>query len=276
MGSGNCNTKISEAGSDGNCYEFCPSGWSSVDNGPTCAQNCPAGFSASGTTNDILSCVRPTFAREIKPFLNCPPGADRQFDKCLLDCPRGSSKKFNLCIPDCPQGFLNAPGGLSCTAEFIKRSSVVREACYENETRIAGRVCLSQCPANTVPDPVNIELCYSVLPDSVRNLFWAGNGSLVSKIIFARNQIGATCPKNFTASNGQCFADCPALSGAISKECVASCPPGFQSTDNSCIRPIKTRRIVRGILGSLTFGIKEIFTILAIIFAFTKILSFIS
>ena len=259
--SGNCDPKKSEVGADGLCYDFCPSGWSSVDNGPKCAKNCPLGFGASGTTQDSnLACIRPAFIRETKPPINCPTGSDRQYDKCLLDCPLGTSKKFNLCVPSCPTNFVETADGLSCQAEFVKRIATVREACYANETRIGGRICLGPCEAGTMALKENSEMCYATVPPALRTLFWNGGsdfnadiGPLISKIIFSRTQTSSTCPNNFESLNGQCFANCPFGSTAVGPHCMADCASDFKSTSNqsACIRPIRNRAVVTGVIGSI-------------------------
>jgi len=248
-GPGNCNTKTSEVGSDGYCYSYCADGYSPVDNGLVCAKNCPLGFLSIGSVPDsTLACIKPSFSREIKPNLQCPSNADRQFDKCLLDCPVGSIKKFNLCIPQCPPNFIETPDGLSCQAEFTKRTATIREACNANETRIGGRFCLSPCSSGTVPYGANAELCYATVPSSLWPYFWTGDnsfsnwtnsGPLISKIISARGVSDATCNPNYEPLNGQCFADCPAGSKALGPNCVADCPAGFKNSSNltACIRP---------------------------------------
>jgi hypothetical protein len=209
-------------------------------------------------------------------MLQCEPGADRQYDKCLLSCPAGSTKKYNLCIPDCPEGFVNTSGGLSCQAEFVKRTATVREACYANETRIGGRVCLSPCPVNTVADPINVELCYSVVPDQFKNLFWAGSGSLISKIIFARSVASATCGPNFMSLNGQCFAECPANSQAIGTECVASCPPNFRSSGNgsACVRPTAERAEILSFAQAATSDFHGVVSGIGVFLLFSKLVTF--
>jgi hypothetical protein len=263
---GNCNSANSEVGANGLCYQYCKAGWSPVDDGPMCAKDCPAGFAPTGSTASTvaaaasLSCLKPAFQREIKPALSCPPGADRLFDKCLLDCPAGTTKKYNLCLPICPPNFVETRDGLSCQAEFVKRTATVREACYANETRLGGRFCLAPCEAGTVASQENSEMCYAVLPIASRPFFWTGDsnfkanvGPIVSKIISARSQISASCDKNYESINGQCYAKCPKGSTGYSKECFADCPSDFPSVTNqsACIRPTVKRQIVVGLLGSV-------------------------
>ena len=278
-GPGNCDTSKSEVGNNGLCYAYCPSGWSPIDNGPLCAKNCPPGYGTAASTQDSsYACLKPSFLREIKPMIQCPVGADRQYDKCILDCPKGTSKNFNLCVPDCPIGFVGTPDGLSCQAEFSKRTATVREACYANETRIAGRVCLGPCPTATVPLLNDSELCYSVLPPSSRPFFWAGDssflndvGPIIAKVIFARTQSNATCPDNFESLNGQCFSMCPTGSSALATECVADCPSGFKSVNNqsACLRPSFKRDIVVSKLAAIGEAIKKLFYGILLIMMFS-------
>jgi hypothetical protein len=255
-GTGNCPQGAS-VGSDGRCYKNCPPGYAPLQNGSLCIADCPQGYGPSASAdNNAGSCIRPAFEREVKPNLACPPGADRQFDKCLLDCPLGTHKDFNLCVPDCPPNFVETPDGLSCQAEFFKRVATVREACYANETRIAGRICLAPCDAGTVPLETNSELCYATVPAQFQPFFWTGDpkfqasiGPLVSKVIFARAQAPATCLTNFVSMNGQCFADCPSNSTAVGTQCLANCPRNFNNTANqtACIRPTIQRQRVLNI-----------------------------
>lgn len=252
-GPGNCPAN-SSLGFDGKCYSNCPAGWTPLENGPYCAMDCPVGF-ATTTDGTVASCVRPAFDREVKPMLECPPGANRQYDKCLLDCPVGTRKDFNLCVPDCPPGFVETQDGLSCQAEFVKRLTTVREACYANETRIGGRICMAPCDAGTVPLETNSELCYATVPLPMQPFFWTGDpnfkqnvGPLVSKVIFSRTQSAATCLSNFDPINGQCFAECPPNSTASATECFANCPPEFKKSVNgiaACVRPLQKRSIVK-------------------------------
>lgn len=267
IGPGNCNTKNSQLGADGRCYEFCPDGWTPIDNGPVCAQNCPDGF-ATTTTEDGQACLRPMFPREIKPFLQCPPGADRMYDKCLLSCPAGTKNNFNLCMPECPPGYVNTQDGLSCQAEFYKRTATVREACYANETRIGGRYCLGPCDAGTVPLEENSEMCYAVLPSAVAQYFWTGNsnlaqksGPVVSKLIFARTQTTAFCEESFVPLNGSCFATCPTGSKNLNTMCYAECPPGFDDTNNqtACTAPTKPRKVVLSTFDNIGRVLRNIF-----------------
>ena len=253
---GNCPTG-SSMGSDGFCYQDCPPGYAPIQNGPECIKDCPPGFAPSAAAdNNPGSCVKPAFDREVKPTLACPPGADRQFDKCLLDCPLGTHKDYNLCVPDCPPNFVPTPDGLSCQAEFFKRVATVREACYANETRIAGRICLAPCDAGTVPLETDSELCYATVPPQFQPYFWTGDpkfkaniGPLVAKVIFARSQSPATCLANYVSMNGQCYADCPQNASAIGTQCLANCPASFKNTANqtACVRPTLRRQKVLSI-----------------------------
>lgn len=257
--------KNSRLASDGRCYELCPDGWTAIDNGPVCAKNCPAGYSQSASVNGIsLSCIRPSFDREVKPFLDCPDGADRQFDMCLLGCPVGTKKKFNFCVPECPDGFVNTPDGLSCQAEYTKRKPTIREACYENETRVGGRICLSPCPLGYAPDSENAELCYSLLPDNLKNYFWTGTsntskatGPILSKIIFSRTLVNAKCSMNYQTFSNQCLAECPKNSQDQGLECVANCPPDFKNNANqtACIRPQVISKQIKNIFQQIGSGI---------------------
>jgi hypothetical protein len=275
IGGGNCDAKKSQAGANGLCYAYCPKGWSPVDNGPKCAKNCPAGYAATSSTDgSSLACLRPTFIREIKPQLECPDGADRMYDKCILDCPIGTKKHFNLCVPECPPNFVETTDGLSCQAEFVKRVATVREACFSNETRIAGRFCLAPCEAGTVPLADNSEMCYASLPINVRQFFWTGDsnfksdiGPVVSKLIFARNQSSATCEDGYESINGQCFAKCPPGSTELGKHCVADCPNQFKSIGNqsACLRPTQGRAVVTGIVGSIEEIFKKLLLFIVII-----------
>jgi len=266
---GNCDPKKSQVGDNGLCYRYCPDGWSPIDNGPNCAKNCPSGFIDIGSVpGSDLACIKPAFPREIKPQLNCPFGAERQYDQCLLDCPLGTKKKFNLCIPECPSGFVESSDGLSCQAEFFKRVAVVREACYANETRVSGRFCLSPCPAGTVADSNNSEMCFSTIPINSRPYFWAGDSnfqsdvsSIVSKIIFPREKQSAQCATDFEPLNGQCFSDCPENSQGLGKLCYADCPSNFKAINNqtACLRPTQKRAIVTTFLGTVKNVIEQFF-----------------
>jgi hypothetical protein len=270
-----CNPKNSEQGNDGKCYAYCPQGWTAIDNGPICAQNCPPGFAATGSTDSsVYACVKPTFLREAKPMLQCPAGADRLFETCLLDCPIGTKKKFNLCVPDCPPNYVESKDGLSCQAEFIKRVATVREACYANESRIAGRICLAPCDAGTLPSETNPELCFATVPINLRPYFWTGDpqfasntGSLVSKVIFARQQSAAVCSALYEPLNGVCLATCPTGSIGLGTECVALCPPNFKNVknQNSCLRPLQKRRVVESTLEEVFGGIKRVLLLIIII-----------
>lgn len=275
VGPGNCDASKSEVGSDGRCYAYCQTGWSPLDNGPFCAKDCPQGYGPAGTTDgSSVACLRPAFPREIKPMLSCPTGADRLYDKCLLDCPLGTHKNFNLCVPDCPPGFVDTPDGLSCQAEFMKRTATVREACYANESRVAGRICLGPCDAGTVPLEANSELCYSTVPANLRPFFWTGDskfasdiGPVVAKVIFSRSTGAATCSTDFLPVNGRCFSKCPNGSTDLGLQCVANCPSDFKSVGNqsACLRPVVKRAVVTGVLGSIEAFLKNIlYGILAI------------
>ena len=256
-------SKNSRLASDGLCYELCPDGWSPLNNGPMCAKNCPQGFAQSASiTNSSLSCIRPTFQREVKPLLHCPADSDRQFDVCLLGCPNGTKAKFSLCVPDCPIGFIESPDGQSCQAEFTKRKAIMREACYLNETRVGGRFCLSPCPIGYTPSQENEELCYALLPPGLQQFFWSGDsiiktngqpGPILSKIIFQRSLQGATCESDYQAMAGQCFAKCPSNSTALGSECVANCPADFKSNANqtACIRPQAKSNRVKNLIQSI-------------------------
>jgi len=280
---GNCDARKSEVGFDGTCYEYCPTGWSPLDQGPICALDCPPGFAPVATTQgDAPACLRPSFQREIKPTLQCPPGADRQYDTCFLVCPDGTKKNFNLCIPTCPSGFMESPDGLSCQAEFVKRVATVREACYADETRIGGRICLAPCPSGTVALDSNIELCYAAVPAAVRQYFWSGTdkfqnevGPVVAKVIFARTQTTATCLNDFAPLNGTCYADCPTGSQALGAECVADCPSKFKVTNNqtACLRPTRKRQVVRTITQTIVYWV---FTVISFILAIMIISGLIS
>jgi len=282
---GNCDSKKAELGFDGTCYEYCPTGWSPIDHGPICALNCPDGYAPTAVSADEPPvCLRPTFIRETKPPLQCPTGADRQYDTCFLDCPIGTSKNFNLCVPECPQNFMETPDGLSCQAEFVKRSATVREACYANETRIAGRICLAPCPSGTVPLKENSELCYATLPSNVREFFWTGGdtlkaevGPIVAKVIFARTQTPATCIDGFEPYNGTCYAVCPTGSSPLGPECVAQCPPAFNATNNqtACVRPTKRRAAVRSLSQSIGYWVFTVGTFLLVIMLFSFVISLI-
>jgi len=282
LGAGACDTSKSELGRDGQCYSYCPSGWSSVDSGPLCAKNCPSGFATcTATQNSTLACARPSFSREVKPPLACPAGAERQFSTCYLGCPAGTSQTFNLCVPDCPPGFVQTADGLSCQAEFIKRIATVREACYNNETRIEGRTCLSPCASGTLPLPSNIEFCYSTVPVNLRPYFWTGDrnfgrglqpdvGPVVAKIIFPRKQQAATCEQLYQPLNGNCFSKCPSGSSPLGSECVVNCPTGFRSVRNqsACIRPTRVRQVIVRPIAAFGAAVRKIIVVILIIMAF--------
>ena len=267
-GAGNCNPQKSQLGADGRCYAYCPEGWSPIDNGPFCAQNCPPGYLPTTTGLSSQSCLRPSFQREVKPMIQCPAGSDRLYDKCLLGCPVGTTAKFSQCVPDCPSGYVETPDGLSCQAEFFKRTATVREACYANETRIAGRYCLGPCQAGTVPLQDNSEMCYATVPPALARFFWNGGsqfkqqvGPIISKIIFARSQSNAYCNPDFVPLNGQCFAKCPTGSQALSTECLADCPTSFKSVNNqtACLSPVRRRAVVLSALETVGNIFRNVF-----------------
>jgi hypothetical protein len=196
------------------------------------------------------------------------------YQKCLLGCPTGTKNNFDLCVPECPPGFVETPDGLSCQAEFVKRSAVVREACYANETRIAGRICLGPCATGTVPLEEDSELCFATVPVGLQQYFWTGTnnfsteiGPLVAKVIFARSQESVTCLPEYENLNGSCFADCPTGSSALGTQCLASCPSGFLLTNNqtACLRPTKKRAVVQSVGQSIAgIATKIVYVIIAI------------
>jgi hypothetical protein len=188
-----------------------------------------------------------------------------------LSCPPGTSNNFNLCLPDCPPGYVNTQDGLSCQAEFYKRTATIREACYANETRIGGRFCLGPCDAGTVASEENSEMCYASLPPAVAQYFWTGDstvgkksGPIVSKLIFARTQSNAFCEDGFEPLNGACFANCPVGSQTLSTQCIAECPPGFKTSNNqtACLCPTKKRRVRLSTIDSIGTLIRNVFLIL--------------
>jgi len=271
----------SEIGNDGKCYRNCPAGYTALNNGPFCALNCPQGYAPSGLVDGALpTCLRPSFQREIKPVIFCPTGSDRHFDKCYLACPSGTSAKYDLCIPDCPKGFVESKDKQSCQAEFIKRIATVREACYANETRVGGRICLGPCDVGTVPYADNSEMCYSVIPTNLRQYFWTGDksfssdiGPVVSKLIFARTVVPATCGTDFTSLHGQCYAKCPTGSKAVGTECLADCSAPFKTSANqtACIRPVITRPVVVSIWNTIGSIFVKLFVGILIILLFSVI-----
>lgn len=247
-GPGDCATP-NTLGPDGKCYAPCPSGYEPIDS-YTCAGTCPSGY----LTTD-LSCIRPLFPREIKPYIGCPTGSTRLYDICLLPCGSDAVKaQFELCVPQCPDGFSETADRLSCQAEFARRSATVREACYANETRL-NNLCLSACEMGMVPYELDPELCYRPLPSTLQPFFWngtSGSGNtlthaspIVSKVITPRARQAATCPQNFDNVNGVCYGECPVGTQAIDTHCAASCPPGFLLSPNktACVRPVLRRQI---------------------------------
>lgn len=279
-----CDPAISEPGYNGACYAFCPSGFSPVASGPTCARNCPNGYVTASDINETqLMCLRPHFQREIKPPLLCPPGAERQYGKCLLACPPGTKSHYGLCNPECPKGFVQTQDGLSCQAEFVKRYAIVREACYANETRVDGRRCLGPCDAGTLPLPTNKELCYATIPPSARPFFWTGDpkfksdvGPLVSKIIFSRTEAPATCDPDFEPLNGACFSACPRGTKALATQCVVDCPQGFASIANqtACARPIIKRTQILTTGQRIVSGTSTVFNAIVLIMIISILSSF--
>lgn len=265
--------KNAEVGDDGNCYRKCPDGWEPLNNGAVCAKKCPSGYGASGSTpGSTDACIRPAFEREIKPMLDCKPGATRQYDKCLLACPVGAKAHFNLCVPSCPRGFVESSDGLSCQAEFMKRTATPREACYSDETRIGGRLCLKPCEEGMVPLETNPELCYATVPTGLQQYFWTGDpdfqqtpGPLVAKVIFARSIETAQCTIGYEALNGVCFSKCPQGSSELGTQCLAECPSDFKFTNNqtACLRPSKKRERIEGFFASFT----RVLAIIAGVFA---------
>lgn len=287
LGAGSCDTSKSQLGRDGLCYAYCPDGWSPIDNGPTCAKNCPSGFATCTPTSDsTLACAKPSFTREVKPMLSCPADAERQYTTCYLGCPTGTSQVYNLCVPQCPAGFVQTADGLSCQAEYIKRVATVREACYANETRIEGRTCLSPCPAGAVPLPSNIEFCYATVPVNLRPYFWTGDrnfgrgvtddvGPVVAKVIFPRKHQPAMCDPLFEPLNGNCFSRCPVGSSPLGTECVVNCPSGFKSVNNqsACLRPTRTRLVVVRPTAAFAAAIRKIVLVILIIMGFAFVSS---
>lgn len=230
-------------GQNGQCYAPCPDGYEGVSEN-TCAKKCPSGFAATDS-----ACLRPVSQRETQPFLRCPAGAQRQFDVCMLGCPNASiiQEVFDMCVPSCPPGFTSSDDGLSCQSEFQRRSATLREACFANEDRL-GNMCLSPCQAGMEALPSDKELCYRKLPDTLRAYFWNGgsdaeSSAIVSKLIFPRQKVLATCSQGYSNVNGKCYADCPSNAEAVSTTCVVSCPKDFRTSPNrtACLRPTVVR-----------------------------------
>jgi hypothetical protein len=176
-------------------------------------------------------------------------------------------------MPDCPPNFVTSKDGLSCQAEFIKRVATVREACYANETRIAGRLCLAPCDVGTLPFEDNSELCYATVPNNLTQYFWTGSptfqqniGPQVAKVVFSRTVIPATCGPYFDTSNGKCYAKCPDGASELGTECVADCPPDFLNVSNksACIRPTMPRGQVIPLTERIGRIIKNIFIVIGV------------
>lgn len=268
--------KNAVVGEDGNCYRPCADGWEPLNNGTLCAKKCPAGYGGTGSVvGSTNACIRPAFERETKPMLDCKPGATRMYDKCLLGCPNGTKAHFNLCVPSCPKGFVESSDGLSCQAEFMKRQAVPREACYANETRIAGRLCLKECEEGMVPLETNPELCYATVPVGIQQYFWTGDpkfqqkpGPLIAKVIFARTIETATCAEEYEALNGICFAKCPLGTSALGTQCLSNCPPEFEFTNNqsACLRPTKPREKIQGLGANLIQILVGLLIVFAVVF----------
>lgn len=157
----------------------------------------------------------------------------------------------------------------------------MREACYANETRVAGRICLSPCSSGTVPYGANAELCYATVPSALWPFFWTGDktfsnwsnsGPLISKILTSRSQSDATCAPGYESLNGQCFADCPAGSMPLGPNCVADCPDTFKSVDNqsACLRPSYRRAKITSFIDNLGHIIRYILFGIAFLFIMTK------
>jgi hypothetical protein len=288
---GNCDSASSEVGADGKCYALCPAGFERIDNGPSCAKVCPPGFVTmpapeSGPKAGQPACLRPSLVREVKPMVWCSePGATRQYNTCFSECPKGTSAKFELCVPDCPVGFVNTSDGLSCQATFVKRQAVVREACYENETRVDGRVCLAPCPSGLVAVADQPELCYAPVPQNVQNLFWSGDpksigvnlGPLVAKLITPRGQSPAGCDlANFEPLFGQCYANCPPNMKPLGAECIMDCPDGFLQAAGSlvCLPPIVKTPVVATVTEKIESVIRTIGYILAGLVVIAVVTSF--
>ena len=219
----------------GVCYLPCPPNFQTYPkNKAQCIQTCPSGFmEAEG------SCIRPTVPRDRKPTLDCPPGATRIAEQCYLPCPNGTHAEFEICVPDCPPGFVETSEGTICEAEFIKRSSNARPACFPGETRV-NNLCLSACPANMIPFPDDVSLCQYVVPEGVQQYF-STIGFVSAKIITGRPRIDATCQKDFVPASEGCFGLCPLNSDANNDSCVVRCPAGFVQTASSCARQIINR-----------------------------------
>lgn len=215
----------------GSCYQPCPEGYEGV-NDTECRQVCPDGYFSTDT-----SCIRPIVARKTSPPIQCPPGATRVYDICLLACPDQTDTNFETCTPKCPPGFTESLDKTSCLSELITRTAVIRDACYQGETK-SGPFCLRPCPSGTAVYDLDPSMCYRLLPDDYKQYF-VTYGSTSSKVSFQRSIVPSACPDGFTVQDGTCYATCPPQSSADHSLCYLNCPDGFPSLDKSvaCLRP---------------------------------------
>lgn len=234
-------------GSDGKCYSPCgpgqvPWGNSNVQ----CIQQCPPEFLQAEN-----QCVRPSLPRDLKPPLQCPPGATRIGEQCWLACPDGTVENQEVCEPACPDGFVESEDGLACEAEFVKRVASLRNACFPNEERI-GNFCLQKCPSGMEPQANEPSLCTYSLPDNVKKQF-VTNNLTSAKIIFGRTRVDAECLVNYTPAPKGCYSLCPLNSEAQGDSCVINCPAGFTQQNSSCGRKIVSRNQASGSVSTGTF-----------------------
>ena len=219
---------------NGNCYYPCPDGYEEVDN-LFCRQKCPFGFANTDT-----ACIRADVAKSTYPIIQCPNGATRVYDKCLLACPSGTTEEFELCIPNCPFGFVESPDGGSCISELIPRQAVLREACYQGETR-SGNYCLQPCPENTNVYALDETVCYRQVPPEVSRFFVTYNATS-AKVNFQRTIVPTVCPTGTTLQNGECHGPCPDGTSSDGSKCLVQCPSGFANVGvGACLRPTINR-----------------------------------
>lgn len=215
---------------NGTCYLPCPPGYDTIDN-IYCRQTCPFPYISTETT-----CLRPTGLRASYPSLSCPEGSTRVYDQCLLACPDKTQEKFEVCSPVCPEGFVESQDTNSCISELIPRAAVVRDACFQNETR-SGQFCLSACPGGSLPYPLDPTVCYRTLPPEVQQYFIT-YGTVNAKVTFQRQSVPTKCFDDYLSENGTCYAPCPVGSTEDADKCILACPKGYPSVgDAACIRP---------------------------------------
>jgi hypothetical protein len=256
---------------DGQCFMPCPDGYENdgaASDALYCKGICPFPFISTKT-----ACLQPIIPRESRPLINCPENSTRIYNQCLLGCPDGTSEDFETCVPQCPAGFYDSPDKLSCISETVPRSAVIRDACYNEETR-SGQYCLGPCPESTVPYGPDPTVCVRVLPASVAPYF-ISYGATAAKVKFQRTIVSATCDPNFVPENGKCYEVCEPNTRADLDVCVINCPLGFPSlASGGCQRPVVKRLVALSGGQIIEKYVKIFFSVVLGIFVLIFLLNF--